>query len=151
MAWEEASSLDSQIRRLSHWHSINILIQNSFISVTHSLTAILIYRFILDLQEANNHTVRVGSDDPELMSQTSSQSSLSFVDRAIGSLGSTIHRHTAPARDEWDEDILDESEGSHFGEQADEAIPLDDMPAVQPESHSDIQEVLRDEPLAQAV
>lgn len=143
------SSLDSSTRRSSRF--IKILIINSLTSITHSLTAILIYRFILDLQEANEHNVRVGSDDPELqMSQTSSQSSLSFVNEAIGSLGSTIHRRTAPARDEWDEDILDESEGSHSGEVDDEAIPLDDL-VVQPESHSEIQEVFHDEPLPQAV
>lgn len=117
--------------------------------MTHnSLTVILVYRFILDLQEANEHNVRVGSDDPELqMSQTSSQSSLSFVNRAIGSLGSTIHRRTSPAHNEWDEDIPDESEGSHSGELADEAIPLDDL-VVPPESHSEIQEVVCSEPLS---
>lgn len=74
------------------------------------------------------------------------------MDRAIGSLGSTIHRRTAPAGDEWDdsEDILDESEGFHPGEVADEAIPMDDL-VVQPESLSEIQEVPRDEPLSQTV
>lgn len=151
MAWGEANSLDSPTRRSSH--SITILIHNLLNFATNSLTAILIYRFLLDLQEANEHNVRVGSDDPELqMSQTSSQSSLSFMDRAIGSLGSTIHPRTAPARDGWDEDILDESEleGSHSGELADEAVPLDDL-VVQPESHSEIQEVPRDEPLSLAV
>lgn len=136
---------------MGHRTRINVLDLNPLTSVTYSLTGILIYCFILDLQEANKHNVRVGSDDPELhMSQTSSQSSLSFVDRAIGSLGSTIHRRAAPARDIWDEDIPDESEGFHPGEVADEAIPLDDL-VVQPESHSEIQEVPRDEPLAQSV
>ncbi|KAI0746434.1 hypothetical protein C8Q80DRAFT_1320268 [Daedaleopsis nitida] len=57
---------------------------------TDPLTTILVYRFILDLQEANDHNVKIGLDDPELQGSMSSQSSLSFVDRAIGSLGSTI-------------------------------------------------------------
>lgn len=149
-AWEQVSSLDSPTRRLSH--SINILVMKSLTSLTRSLTAILIYRFILDLQEANEHNVKVGSDDPELqMSQTTrSQSSLCFVDRAIGSLGSTIHRHAAPARDEWDEDS--EGAASHSrGEVADGAISLDDL-VGQPELHTEIQQVLRsDELLARAV
>ena len=52
------------------------------------LTAILISRFLLDLQEANKHTVRLDADEP--LSSIDSVGSLSFVVRTMGSLQSTI-------------------------------------------------------------
>ncbi|KAI0746397.1 hypothetical protein C8Q80DRAFT_1320151 [Daedaleopsis nitida] len=110
----------------------------------NDLTAILVYRFILDLQEANEHTVKVGSDDPELqMSQMSSQSFLNFVDRAIGSLASTIHPGAARADDEWDERIPEED--PHSGEVARRPTALDDL------VDSEIQEVPRDERIERTV
>ncbi|KAI0746350.1 hypothetical protein C8Q80DRAFT_1121205 [Daedaleopsis nitida] len=122
---------------------------------TDPLTAILIYHFILDLQEANKHNIRIGSDDPELQSSClSSQSSLSFVDRALGSLGSTIIPGTRAAIDNdcdgemWDVDH--QASKSDSGGVADHANTLDDL-AVEPEPNSEIQEVLRDEPLAREV
>ena len=45
----------------------------------HSLTAILISRFLIDLQEANLRSVKVDSDDPAYISSHSENSLPSFV------------------------------------------------------------------------
>ncbi|RPD82079.1 hypothetical protein L226DRAFT_15636 [Lentinus tigrinus ALCF2SS1-7] len=55
---------------------------------TDPLTAILISRFLLDLQEANQRTVRLDAD--EALSTVDSLGSLSFVARTMGSLRSTM-------------------------------------------------------------
>ena len=45
----------------------------------HSLTAILVSRFLVDLQEANLRSVKVDSDDPAYISSHSENSLPSFV------------------------------------------------------------------------
>ena len=45
----------------------------------HSLTAILISRFLIDLQEANLRSVKVDSDDPAYISSLSDNALPSFV------------------------------------------------------------------------
>ncbi|KAI0747110.1 hypothetical protein C8Q80DRAFT_1121744 [Daedaleopsis nitida] len=65
---------------------------------TDPLTAILIYRFILDLQEANDHHVKAGSQ-----LSLGSETQLSFVDRAIGSLGAAIVPGIAAVEDEYED------------------------------------------------
>lgn len=153
---EGVSSLGSPTRR--SLHSVKILSLNFFLaSVIHtSITAILIYRLILDLQEANTRNVKVGSDDPELQTSQGSQgsqSSLSFVDRAIGSLGATIRPGAAPAREEWDEwdepedvGLPDEpdsrSDDAYLAGHRDAPIALDDLAVHAPsEPDLEIQEV----------
>ncbi|KAI0741976.1 hypothetical protein C8Q80DRAFT_167686 [Daedaleopsis nitida] len=79
----------------------------------YPLTCILTYRFILDLQAANQHNVRIGSDDPELQTSMDSQSSLSFVNRAIGSLASTIVPGSSAAGDEGESLTEEESQSSN--------------------------------------
>ncbi|KAI0746463.1 hypothetical protein C8Q80DRAFT_772482 [Daedaleopsis nitida] len=124
---------------------------------TNPLTAVFVYHFILDLQEANEHNVKIGSNDPELQtSQIGSQSSLSFVDRALGSLGSTITRGAAAVDNDYDDDSRDEDRQpseSDSGGVADHTIALVNakVKAEEPEPDSEIQEVLRDEPLAREV
>ncbi|KAI0746456.1 hypothetical protein C8Q80DRAFT_772126 [Daedaleopsis nitida] len=125
---------------------------------TDPLTVILVYRFILDLQEANERNVKIGSDNPELQtsSRMSSQSSLSFVDRTLGSLGSTITPGARAAQDNdydteiWDEDHWQPAASESGGGVADDVITLDDL-GSELEPHSEIQEVLHNEPLARAV
>ncbi|KAI0746805.1 hypothetical protein C8Q80DRAFT_797400 [Daedaleopsis nitida] len=70
------------------------------------LTTILIYRFILDLQAANAHNVRIGSQGSVLPTPTQTQSTLGFVNRTVGSLASTIISGAVSAHTE---DGLDES------------------------------------------
>ncbi|KAI0746446.1 hypothetical protein C8Q80DRAFT_1271344 [Daedaleopsis nitida] len=79
-------------------------------SFTSPLTAILAYRFIFDLQVADEHNIKIGSDNPELQMSMNSQSSLpSFVDRVIGALGSTIIPGTTPADGEpYNEELSDD-------------------------------------------
>ena len=105
------------------------LLLNLLASGSYRLTAVLVYRFILDLQEANEHNLRIGSGDPELhMSGLSSQSSLNFVDRALDSLASTIVPGAARSDDQYyNEDISEE--GLHSEEVAanPDAIALHDL------------------------
>ncbi|KAI0746347.1 hypothetical protein C8Q80DRAFT_767648 [Daedaleopsis nitida] len=121
---------------------------------TDPLNAILVCRFILDLQEANEHNVKIGSDDPELqMSRISSQSSLSFVDRALGSLGSIITPGARAAVDnDYDSDEV--RDGDHqpldSSDVGGQSIALHDL-MVEPEPNSEAQKILGDEPLARAV
>ena len=82
-----ATSLTSQIRASNpptYLHSGC----SAHVYLDCSLTAILISRFLLDLQEANKHTVRLDADEP--LSSIDSVGSLSFVARTMGSLQSTI-------------------------------------------------------------
>ncbi|KAI0718852.1 hypothetical protein C8T65DRAFT_736894 [Cerioporus squamosus] len=55
---------------------------------TDPLSAVLICRFLLDLQEANQRVVRLDADEP--LSTMDSVGSLSFVARTMGSLRTTI-------------------------------------------------------------
>ena len=63
----------------------------------HSLTAILVSRFLIDLQEANLLSVKVDSDDPAYISSHSENSLPSFV-AAPGATGpvleSRVEHHT---------------------------------------------------------
>ena len=45
----------------------------------HSITAILVYRFLINLQEANLHDVKIDSDDPLYISSCSANTFPSFV------------------------------------------------------------------------
>ena len=58
------------------------------------LTCILVYRFLLDLQEAARHDMKLGSDHP--LHFSGSDGSLSFA-RAIGSIGATIAARRPPS------------------------------------------------------
>ncbi|KAI0739407.1 hypothetical protein C8Q80DRAFT_1198512 [Daedaleopsis nitida] len=79
---------------------------SELIRFTDPLTAILVYHFIIDLQEANEHNVKIGSDDPELQgSVDSAQGSISFVNRAIGSLGSTILPGTTDTNHDFEDSL----------------------------------------------
>lgn len=49
----------------------------------------LTYRFLIDLQKSSQQDVKLGSDDP-LHIAVDSTGSLSFVNRALGSIGATI-------------------------------------------------------------
>ncbi len=64
------------------------------------ITTILISHFLLDLQEAYQQTVRVNSDDA--LNLGSNSSTPSFVDRAIGSIGSDIHFAAPEAENDSD-------------------------------------------------
>ncbi|KAI0794549.1 hypothetical protein C8Q74DRAFT_1406673 [Fomes fomentarius] len=64
---------------------------------TPPITTILISHFLLDLQEAYRQTVRVDSDD--ILNLGSNDSTPSFVDRVIGSLGSDIYVATPESDD----------------------------------------------------
>lgn len=82
---------------------------------------------------------------------TSSQSSLSFLDRALRSIGSTIPTGTA-AVDEYDDDTPDEVRQTlnrDSGEPAGPTISLDIL--VTAGTQLEIQEVLRNEPLERVV
>ncbi|RDX52001.1 hypothetical protein OH76DRAFT_1400910 [Lentinus brumalis] len=83
---------------------------------TDPLSAVLIYRFLLDLQEANQRVVRLDADDP--LSTMDSVESLSFVARTMGSLRSTIVPGLLENEDE-DVSITDVVHGS--------SIPLEEL------------------------
>ncbi|KAI0746835.1 hypothetical protein C8Q80DRAFT_1271670 [Daedaleopsis nitida] len=89
------------------------------------LTAILTYRFVLDLRKANEQNVKIGSDDPELQMSMNTHSSLSFVDRALDSLAATIIPGAPGADDEhsYDEDL----QPSEDGEGANREHPPNDV------------------------
>ncbi|KAI0754334.1 hypothetical protein C8Q80DRAFT_1265985 [Daedaleopsis nitida] len=80
---------------------------------TDPLTTILVYRFMIALQEANEHNVKIGSADAELRSFTYSQGSLNFINRAIGSFGSVIAPGVAAMDDEYGEETLAHSNEDH--------------------------------------
>ena len=66
-----------------------------------SLTTILTWRFLLDLQEASKRSLRVDADGPLNLSD-SSNSTPSFV-RFVGSIGATIRSgdHVDSEDEEW--------------------------------------------------
>ncbi|KAI0794534.1 hypothetical protein C8Q74DRAFT_1194725 [Fomes fomentarius] len=64
------------------------------------ITTILISHFLLDLQEAYRRTVRVDPDN--ILNLGSNNSTPSFVDRVIGSIGSDIHFPAPDAEDNSD-------------------------------------------------
>ena len=67
----------------------------------NSITAILVYRLMMELQEASQNQMRVDSDDP-LHFSMNSRGSVSFV-RRIGSIGATIIPGTGRVdEEEWD-------------------------------------------------
>ncbi|KAI0746843.1 hypothetical protein C8Q80DRAFT_1271677 [Daedaleopsis nitida] len=89
---------------------IGIYAASEMTRFTESLTAILTYRFILDLQEAKEHNVKVGTDDRALgMESMNTDSVPSFIDRAIrGSLGWTIPIGVDHANEENEHDVTSE-------------------------------------------
>ena len=62
-------------------------------STVSSLTAILVSRFLIDLQEANSHSVKVVANNshtvPTYSSSDNFQPSLAFADGTISSVGTT--------------------------------------------------------------
>ena len=62
------------------------------------LTSILVWRFMIDLQDANQSHVKIDSDDP-LYFTTQSGGSLSFA-RAIGSIGAVLTSNVIKSQDE---------------------------------------------------
>lgn len=106
---------------------------------------------MLDLHKANEDNVKIGSNDPELQMSMHSQSSLSFVDRAIGSLGSIIVPGTAVGDDEYGYDTADASEDlqpSDLAGEGDRSIASGDHGSVAPDgmasqSESEVQEEVR--------
>ena len=62
------------------------------------MTAILISRFLINLQEANHGTVNVDSDGPTYISTLSQDSLLSFA-AAPGPTGSSVESSTEHVRD----------------------------------------------------
>ncbi|KAI0746827.1 hypothetical protein C8Q80DRAFT_1121541 [Daedaleopsis nitida] len=98
---------------------------SNLVAFTDPLTAILIYRFIIDLQKANEDNIRIGSDDPEMRTSVLSQSSLGFVDQAIGSLGSIIVPGIAAADDEYGDIADDDLQPSYSGEGDDRSVAPD--------------------------
>ena len=69
----------------------------------HSLTAILVSRFLINLQEAHHRSVKVDSDDPAYISSHSENSLPSFV-AAPGTTGTTGQRNAEGMGDGMVED-----------------------------------------------
>ena len=63
-------------------------------SSLHSLTAILISRFLIDLQEANHRSVKVDSDDPAYISSYSGNSDLPSFVADPGTVGPSVESST---------------------------------------------------------
>ncbi|RPD58972.1 hypothetical protein L227DRAFT_612361 [Lentinus tigrinus ALCF2SS1-6] len=84
---------------------------------TSPLTAILVSRFLLQLQEASLVTVRVDSDDPLHMSLNGSEDMPSFV----RSLGGVIDPDLP--RDDFDDPEPDLQSHSEFGEEREQTSP----------------------------
>ncbi len=81
-------------------HLYSLLVIRRLIFTYSSLTAILTWHFLLDLQEASERNVKIDLDDPLHLSM-STDSVPSFV-RIIGSLNATIE----PGRAAEDDDQL---------------------------------------------
>ena len=94
----------------------------------HSLTAILISRFLIDLQEANLRSVKVDSDDPAYISSHSENSLPSFV-AAPGTtrppLGSSVEHCTEPG-------VLDNEEPGEINNLGGETLGME-IPHVEVE------------------
>ena len=94
----------------------------------HSLTAILISRFLIDLQEANLRSVKVDSDDPAFISSYSENSLPSFVARgapgtARPALGTSVEHHIESG-------VLDNGETGGAYDMEDEMLRVE-MPSVE--------------------
>ena len=89
-------------------------------SCYHSLTAIFISRFLINLQEANLRSVKVDSDDPAYISSHSENSLPSFV-AAPGAtrpaLESTVEHYTEPG-------VLDNEETGEANNLEDETLGM---------------------------
>ncbi|RDX51233.1 hypothetical protein OH76DRAFT_1481531 [Lentinus brumalis] len=72
---------------------------------TDPITTVLTYRFLIDLQKSNQQDVKLGSDDP-LHIAVDSTGSLSFVERALGSIGATIDLRTSVNSDSDKDDFF---------------------------------------------
>ena len=87
----------------------------------HRLTTILVSRFLIDLQEANLHSVKVDSDDPAYISFHSENSLPSFV-AAPGatrpSLGSSVEHYTEPG-------VLDNGGADEANDLEDETLGME--------------------------
>ena len=74
----------------SHIYSATLTISSHYsISPSPSLTAILVSRFLINLQEANLHSIKVDSDDPAYISSHYHNSLPSFV--AVAGVNREMH------------------------------------------------------------
>ncbi|TFK85097.1 hypothetical protein K466DRAFT_202783 [Polyporus arcularius HHB13444] len=93
---------------------------------TDPITTVLTYRFLIDLQKSSQQDVKLGSDDP-LHIAVDSTGSLSFVNRALGSIGATIDLGIS-AKSEPDKDVFSPKTSVHESDAGNGTMgPLDVM------------------------
>ena len=92
-------------------------------SSLHSLTAILISRFLIDLQEANHRSVKVDSDDPAYISSYSGNSDLPSFVADPAAAGPSIESSTGHIEGK----ILENGEEGGVNEMEDDALGVETL------------------------